>query len=115
MTPLSEEAIGGMVGEGAALLVKRALDAAGLDHPSSRSPVPGDLRHAPRQSHSRVRRDHSTSLHLARAMLAWACSRTSRRSNEEAPRCVRDRDLFESVIGGDGPYPRKPSPEGCLR
>ena len=32
-TPLSEDAIGGMVGEGAALLVKRALDAAGLEHP----------------------------------------------------------------------------------
>ena len=31
--PLSEDAVGGMVGGGAALLVKRALDAAGLEHP----------------------------------------------------------------------------------
>ena len=33
--PLSEDAVGGMVGGGAALLVKRALDAAGLEHPPS--------------------------------------------------------------------------------
>jgi phosphoglycolate phosphatase len=26
----------------------------------------------------------------------------------------RIADLFESVIGGDGPYPRKPSPDGLL-
>ena len=25
------------------------------------------------------------------------------------------RDLFESVIGGDGPYPRKPAPKACSR
>jgi phosphoglycolate phosphatase len=24
------------------------------------------------------------------------------------------RDLFESVIGGDGPYPRKPDPQGLV-
>ena len=24
------------------------------------------------------------------------------------------RDLFQSVIGGDGPYPRKPDPQGLL-
>ena len=34
-TPLSVDAVGGMVGGGAALLVKRALDAAGLEHPKN--------------------------------------------------------------------------------
>ena len=53
--PLPEDAIGRMVGEGAAVLVKRALAAAGLgDVPGGAAAVPRDLRRPADETYARL-------------------------------------------------------------
>ena len=115
-TPLSEDAIGGMVGEGAALLVKRALDAAGLEHPPVALSRFLEIYDTRLVNHTRVYDGIIEALH------SRSSSRPSGRADEQAdwlpPRGLWKRsairDLFQSVIGGDGPYPRKPDPRGLL-
>jgi len=112
-TPLSEEAVGGMVGEGAALLVKRALDAAGLEHPPfalSRFLQIYDTRLV---NHTRVYDGIMEALHSVRhhARLGVLTNKPSA-PTERILKTFAIRDLFQSVIGGDGPYPRKPDPRG---
>jgi phosphoglycolate phosphatase len=112
-TPLAEEAIGDMVGEGAALLVKRALNAAGLDHRSfalSRFLQIYDTRLV---NHTRVYDGIVETLHSVRphARLGVLTNKPAV-PTERILEALAIRDLFADVIGGDGPYPRKPDPEG---
>jgi phosphoglycolate phosphatase len=113
--PLPEDAIGGMVGEGAALLVRRALDAAGLDHPQSALRRFLEIYDTRLVNHTRLYDGVLDALHLARhhAHLGVLTNKpvSPTRKLLEA---FAVADLFESVIGGDGPYPRKPNPEGLL-
>jgi phosphoglycolate phosphatase len=111
--PLTEEQIGGMVGEGAALLVRRALRAAGrrerahtlerfleiydrrlLNH----TRVYDGIEPVIRQAHSRARLTVLTNKPTA--------------PTERILAALGLRDAFHEVIGGDGPYPRKPDPAG---
>jgi hypothetical protein len=77
--PLAEEAIGGMVGEGAALLVKRALAAAGLEHSSSALDRFLEIYDTRLVNHTRLYDGILDALRLARRTRTSECSPTSRR------------------------------------
>jgi phosphoglycolate phosphatase len=114
--PLSEEVVASLVGEGAAVLVRRALDRSGLvaDTPGalerflahydarlldSTRPYPGmldALRHL--QQHQRL------------AVL----TNKPARPTAQILAGLEMTDLFSDVIGGDSPYGRKPDPAGLL-
>src|SRR6188474_2951348 len=113
--PLAEEAIGGMVGEGAALLVKRALAAAGLEHSSSALDRFLEIYDTRLVNHTRLYDGILDALRLARqhAHLGVLTNKPTSPTKKLLD-AFRIADLFESVIGGDGPYPRKPSPDGLL-
>ncbi len=111
--PLTEEQIGGMVGEGAALLVRRALKAAGR----------GERAHALERfleiyderllNHTRV---YDGVADVVRGLQGRA--RLTVLTNKPAKPTERIlaglglREAFDEVIGGDGPHPRKPDPAG---
>jgi phosphoglycolate phosphatase len=111
--PLTEEQIGGMVGEGAALLVRRALKAAGR----------GERAHALERfleiyderllNHTRVY-DGVTDVVRGlrgRARLAVLTNKPTK-PTERILAGLGLREAFDGVIGGDGPHPRKPDPAG---
>ncbi len=111
--PLSEDAIGNMVGEGAALLVKRALDAAGLDHPPSALARFLEIYDTRLVNHTRVYDGiidvlNSVGRHARLGVLTNKPTAPTERILE----ALAIRELFHDVIGGDGPYPRKPDPQG---
>jgi phosphoglycolate phosphatase len=110
-TPVPEADIARMVGEGAAVLVRRALVAAGLGE------VPGAL--------ARFREIYDTRLlthtrpydgipevvRLARqhAHVAVLTNKPTIPS-ERILEGLELRELFDAIVGGDGLYPRKPEP-----
>jgi phosphoglycolate phosphatase len=110
---LTEEQIGGMVGEGAALLVRRALRAAGR----------GERAHALERfleiyderllNHTRVYDGVADVVRHAhgRARLTVLTNKPTK-PTERILAALGLRDLFDDVIGGDGPHPRKPDPAG---
>ena len=114
-TPLSEDAIAGMVGEGAALLVKRALDGAGLEHPPFAVKRFLEIYDTRLVNHTRVYDGISDALHVARdhARLGVLTNKPLG-PTERLLAAFSIRHLFQDVIGGDGPYRRKPDPVGLL-
>jgi phosphoglycolate phosphatase len=117
--PLSQEAVGNMVGEGARVLVGRALRAAGLvdaaegtafDRCLARFLGIYDTRLL---LHTRPYPGLEQALTCARsrASLAVLTNKPAR-----ATTAILDglglRSFFEEVIGGDGSWPRKPDPAG---
>jgi phosphoglycolate phosphatase len=114
-TPLAEEAIGRMVGDGAATLVARAFAAA-------RIPAPPDALPRFLAEYGRHLLDHTrpydgivdTLAELSRrAQLALLTNKPLASTRE----ILRGLDLARyfadaSVVGGDGPLPRKPDPSG---
>ena len=113
--PLPEEAIGRMVGEGAALLVKRALDVAGLDHPTAALSRFLEIYDTRLVNHTRVYDGILDALHLARRQARLGVlTNKPLGPTKKLLDAFAISDLFECVIGGDGPYPRKPNPEGLF-
>jgi phosphoglycolate phosphatase len=113
--PLAEAAIAAMVGEGATLLVRRALTAAGLAEPPdavSRFLAFYDARLL------NYTRPYPGVIDVVR--LAREYARVAVLTNKPKPPTERIldglgiRDLFHEVIGGDGPLPRKPDPAGLF-
>ena len=113
--PVAVEAIGRMVGDGAAVLVRRALAATGVHVESVRGALDRFL----------VLYDErllaSTRLYdgMAEAIDAFAdVARLAVLTNkpERATRRILEglaiAERFDWVIGGDGPFPRKPDPAG---
>jgi phosphoglycolate phosphatase len=110
---LTEEQIGGMVGEGAALLVRRALQASGR----------GERAHALERfleiydqrllNHTRVYDGIADVVREARgrARLTVLTNKPTK-PTERILAGLGLRDAFADVIGGDGPYRRKPDPAG---
>ncbi len=111
--PLPEEAIGRMVGEGARVLVQRALAASGL---------PDDPRALPRfleiydtrlLNHTRTYDGAEDAVRFARQH-----GRVALLTNKPAGPSERIldafgiRNLFDDVIGGDSEFGRKPDPAG---
>lgn len=117
--PLPEDAIGRMVGEGAALLVRRALTAAGIGE------VPGGLSAALSRfleaydsrllNHTRAYDDVADAVLTARrhARVAVLTNKPAGAS-ERILTGLGLRGLFDEVVGGDGPLPRKPDPAALL-
>ena len=123
--PLPEEAIGRMVGEGAAVLVERALRAAGL-LPGERPPQDSRTLTAPSPTsldrflqiydarllnHTRAYDGIRDALAAARrhARLAVLTNKPTD-ATERILQQLELRHLFEDVIGGDTTWPRKPDP-----
>lgn len=110
---LTEEQIGGMVGEGAALLVRRALQASGR----------GERAHALERfleiyderllNHTRMYDGVAAVVRQVRGRARLAV--LTNKPTEPTERILAGlglRDAFDDVIGGDGPYRRKPDPAG---
>ena len=117
--PLPEESIARMVGEGAAVLVRRALTAAGVTD-LSRAPS-RDARAAVRRfleiydtrllRHTRVYAGVEDAVRFARTLGRVAVlTNKPLRPSERILNGLGVRDLFDFVVGGDGPLPRKPDP-----
>ena len=113
--PLSEEVIGRMVGEGAATLIARAFAASGRQQPADaldRFLALYDerlLRHTrPYPNMPDVLAELQTRARLA--VLTNKPLRATRRilAGLDLARYFSDED----VVGGDGPFPRKPDPAG---
>jgi phosphoglycolate phosphatase len=113
--PLPDESIAEMVGDGAAMLVRRALLAAGLpEKPDAVTrflefyderllnytrPYPGII------DVVRVAREHARVVVL---------TNKPKHPSERILEGLGMRALFDEVVGGDGPLPRKPDPASLL-
>ena len=110
-TALPEDAIAAMVGEGAGLLVRRAVTAAGLTEPPDALARFLAFYDARLLNHTRPYPGMVDTVRLART-----CARVAVLTNKPKPPTERIleglgiRDLFDDVLGGDGPLPRKPDP-----
>ncbi|MDA1183729.1 MAG: HAD-IA family hydrolase [Acidobacteria bacterium] len=117
--PLSEEAIGLMIGGGAARLVRRALMAAGIsDVPGG---PPGALSRFTEVYGSRLLRNTRLydgvpdAVRMAREHARVAVlTNKARDPSERILEGLGVRELFDDVVGGDGPLPRKPDPAALL-
>jgi phosphoglycolate phosphatase len=112
-TPLAEAAIGRMVGDGAAMLVRRALTAAAL--PQDESSLPRFLQLYDERL-LRTTRPYPGMLEALAVLqplgrLAVLTNKPLRHS-EALLRALDLAPFFADVIGGDGPLPRKPDPRG---
>ena len=112
--PLPEEAIAGMVGEGAAVLVRRVLAAAGLDPES-----PGALAQFLDLYDERLV-EHTVPYEGIVEMLEALSGRLRLAVLTNKPQAHTERLLdaldlsryFRDIIGGDTPFGRKPAPSG---
>jgi phosphoglycolate phosphatase len=100
-----------MVGEGAAVLVRRALAYAGLADVPAALPRFRQIYDSRLLRHTRPYPGIPEALHRAReyARLAVLTNKPIGPS-ERILEALDLRPLFDSVIGGDGPFPRKPEP-----
>ena len=113
--PLPEDAVGRMVGEGAALLVRRALAAAGLgDAPGALSRFL-EIYDGRLLNHTRAYDGIADAVRGARryARVAVLTNKPAGPS-ERILSGLGLRNLFDEVVGGDGPLPRKPDPAGLI-
>lgn len=111
--PLAEEAVGGMVGGGAARLVRRSLDAVGLAFTPEALARFLEIYDTRLLRHTRAYDGIAELLRAVhgRARLTVLTNKPVRPS-EAILAGLGLRELFDQVIGGDGPHPRKPDPEG---
>jgi phosphoglycolate phosphatase len=114
-TPLSEDAIGQMVGEGAAVLVRRVLQAARLGDARSAVARFLEIYDAHLLNHTRLYEGMADVVRLARrhARVAVLTNKPTQPS-ERILAGLGVRDLFDDVVGGDSPFPRKPDPAALL-
>jgi phosphoglycolate phosphatase len=108
---LSEDAVGRMVGEGARVLVHRALEAAGLDDEPGSMTRFLEIYDARLLNHTRAYDGIAEAVRAARRH-----ARVVVLTNKPSAPSLRIleglglRALFDDVVGGDGPLPRKPDP-----
>ena len=114
--PLSESAIAGMVGDGAALLIARAFAAANC-------PKPSDALERFLQVYNerllRFTRAYAGIPELldalsARGTLAVLTNKPLAATRTILEGCGLSAHFEDRVLGGDGPLPRKPDPAGLL-
>ena len=112
---LTEEAIGMMVGEGAALLVRRALAAAAVPETSQAMARFLEIYDGRLLNHTRVYDGIPDAVRAARrcARVAVLTNKPTRPS-ERILEGLGLRELFDEVVGGDGPLPRKPDPAALV-
>ena len=111
--PLSVDSIGRMVGEGARVLVHRALAASDLgDHPGALDRF--------MQIYDARLLNHTVAYDGMADVVAYALrharlavlTNKPRAPTEHILDALRLRELFGDVVAGDGPLPRKPDPAG---
>jgi len=113
--PLPEKVIGRMVGEGAALLVRRVLAAAGIGDVPGALPRFLEVYDSRLANHTRVY-DGIADVVLTARRYARVAVLTNKPVGA-SERILVDlglRGLFDEVVGGDGPLPRKPDPAALL-
>jgi phosphoglycolate phosphatase len=110
-TPLSEDTIGRMVGEGAAVLIRRALAAAGLGEAPGALPRFLEIYDGRLTTHTRAYEGIEEAVQAARR-IARVIVLTNKPAgpSERILGSLGLLALFDEVIGGDGPLPRKPDP-----
>ena len=112
---LADEAIVSMVGCGAATLVKRVITAAGIDAPPDEalprflSLYDGRLTHHTRP-YAGVP-ELLENLHAAQMAMALLTNKPLQQSLSILDTFGLSK-FFRWIVGGDGPWPRKPSPDG---
>ena len=113
--PLDEDRIAGMVGCGAATLVKRVMTAAGVDAPVEHALARFLAAYNNRLTH------HTRPYDGIAGMLDELQSRETAMAlltNKPLAQSNRILDVFglskhfQWLVGGDGPWPRKPEPDG---
>lgn len=112
---LPEEQIGWMVGDGAAALVSRAFAAAGGTPPNDALNRFLAIYNARLVKFTRPYDGIQEALQTLSER--WTLSVLTNKPLQAARLILSEIDLirfFEHVIGGDGPYPRKPDPAGLL-
>jgi phosphoglycolate phosphatase len=113
--PIREEDIGRMVGEGAAVLVRRALAAAGIGDAAGALSRFLEIYDSRLLNHTRAYDGIEDAVQAARGI-----ARVIVLTNKPARPSRRILDglgllgLFDEVIGGDGPLPRKPEPASLI-
>ncbi len=117
--PLTEDDIGRMVGEGARVLVTRALHAAGLEDEAEGTTLSRSLSRFLQIYDRRLL--HHTAPYPGIIPAVSAARRHARvavltnkptRATEAVLEGLGLRPFFDEVVGGDGPWPRKPDPAG---
>jgi phosphoglycolate phosphatase len=111
--PLSEDRIGRMVGEGARVLVQRALAARGLEEAPSAVPRFLEIYDTRLLNHTRAYEGVLDAVRRAKphARLVVLTNKPVRPS-ETILQGLGIRDLFDDLVGGDSPFGRKPDPAG---
>ncbi len=115
--PLAEDRIGRMVGGGAALLVSRAFDAASLTQPADALEQYLEIYGRRLLEHTRPYPGIPDALERlrTRASLAVLTNKPLRHTWQILEGLGLSRHFAqEAVVGGDGPWPRKPDPAGLL-
>jgi phosphoglycolate phosphatase len=113
--PIPEEVVGKMIGEGARVLVQRALAAAGIAETSAALPRFLEIYDARLLNHTELYEgiQHVVSTARRYARLAVLTNKPAAPS-ERILESLGLLSHFDEVVGGDGPYPRKPDPSSLL-
>lgn len=108
---LSVESVGTMVGEGATVLVRRALAAAALEFSTERLQRFLQIYDTRLLNHTRLYPGIKSMLTRARALGSLAVlTNKPIQPTERILSAMNVRGMFDYVVGGDGPHPRKPDP-----
>lgn len=114
--PLPVDVVAGMVGEGAALLVRRALAAAGLN-PETPGALERFLRHYDRRLLAHTRPYDGILAALGALKTVGTLAVLTNKPGAATAKILDALGLapyFDHVIGGDTPHGRKPDPAGLL-
>ena len=115
--PLPEETIGRMVGNGAATLVARAFAAAGAERPADALDQFLTIYDARLLTHTRPYPGIVEALETLGARTTLAVLTNKPLAATQAILAGLDLARFfadDAIVGGDGPFARKPEPEGLL-
>jgi phosphoglycolate phosphatase len=115
--PLAESAVGSMVGDGAGTLVARAFAAAGIQKPADALERFLAIYETRLLDHTRAYAGIPETLEALRPRTSLAV--LTNKPREATVRILAGLNLAgffpdEAVIGGDGPFPRKPEPAGLV-
>jgi phosphoglycolate phosphatase len=104
-----------MVGEGAAVLVRRALAASGIGDAPGALPRFLEIYDARLMNHTRAYEGIDEALRAARRIArVIVLTNKPARPSERILGGLGLLGLFDEVIGGDGPLPRKPEPASLI-
>lgn len=113
--PLDEDRIASMVGCGAPTLVKRVMTAAGVDEPVADALARFLAAYDERLTHHTRPYDGIPGLLDELQSRAVAMALLTNKPLDQSVRILDTFGLskhFQWVVGGDGPWPRKPEPDG---